>query len=106
MFTTVTAYAPYYNVVSTNKYVQERTAKALVAAVRKAQLAGAEVFNLHLGWRAYMDHRDLEVAADVLRRLAEEAGKGIVISIEVPYMQRMLGPWDEIKALREMVGGS
>ena len=103
-FTTVTAHAPYYNVVSTSKLVQERTTKALVAAVRKARLAGAQIFNLHLGWRAYMDHRDLEQAAEVLRLLAREAGDGMVISVEVPYTRRMLGLWDEIKALREMVG--
>ena len=103
-FTTITAHAPYYNVVSTSKYVQERTTKALVAAVRKARLAGAQIFNLHLGWRAYMDHRDLEVAAEVLKRLAEEAGPGMLISVEVPYTRRMLGTWEEVKALREMVG--
>ena len=103
-FTTITAHAPYYNVVSTNKYVQEKAVKALMAAVRKARIAGAEVFNLHLGWRSYMDHRDLEVAAEVLQRLAKEAGEGMLISVEVPYTRRMLGLWDEVKVLREMVG--
>ncbi len=104
VFTTVTAHAPYYNVVSRSREVQEATTKALLDAVRKAKLAGAEVFNLHLGYRAYMDERDLEAAGDVLKKLAQEAGEQMLISVEVPYTQRMLGVWEEVKALREMVG--
>ncbi len=104
VFTTVTAHAPYYNVVSRSREVQEATTKALLDAVRKAKLAGAEVFNLHLGYRAYMDERDLEIAGEVLKKLAQEAGDQMLISVEVPYTQRMLGVWEEVKALREMVG--
>jgi len=102
-FTTITAHAPYYNVVSTSRIVVERSLKGLREAVRRARLAGAEVFNLHLGWRAYMDQRDLDIAGEVLKKLAEEA-KGMIISVEVPYTRRMLGLWDEVKALREIVG--
>ncbi len=99
-FTTITAHGPYYNVVSTNKAVQESVTKALLNAVRKAKLAGAEIFNLHLGWRAFFDDRDLEVASKVLKSLSEH----MLISVEVPYTKRMLGLWEEVKALREMVG--
>ena len=102
-FTTITAHAPYYNVVSTSPYVQQRSLKGLLAAVERARMAGAMIFNLHLGWRAFMDERDLEKAADVLKKLAEKAGD-MIISVEVPYTRRMLGTWEEIKALREMVG--
>ncbi len=103
-FTTITAHAPYYNVVSTSRAVQETTTRAFLVALQRAKLAGAQIFNLHLGWRAYMDHRDLEEAGQVLRRLAEEAGSDTVISVEVPYTSRMLGLWDEIRELRQMVG--
>ncbi len=103
-FTTVTAHAPYYNVVSRDRDVMERSWRALLAAARKAKLAGAEIFNLHLGWRAYMDHRDIELAGEFLKKLAAEASP-MIVSVEVPYTKRMLGLWDEVKALREMVGG-
>ena len=103
-FTTVTAHAPYYNVVSVNPVVQKRSLRGLLQAVSRAKAAGAQIFNLHLGWRAYMDERDLEKAAEVLKKLSEAAGEGMIISVEVPYTKRMLGTWEEIKALREMVG--
>ncbi len=102
-FTTITAHAPYYNVVSVNPDVQRRTTRALVAAIKRARLGGAQIFNLHLGWRAFMDNRDLERVAEVLKALAE-AAPDVMISVEVPYTRRMLGLWDEVKALREMVG--
>ncbi len=103
-FTTITAHAPYYNVVSTDRAVMERSWRALIAAARQAKLAGAEIYNLHLGWRAFMDSRDLEYAAEFLKRLLSEV-EGITVSVEVPYTRRMLGLWDEVKALREEVGG-
>jgi len=103
-FTTITAHAPYYNVVSTSPEVVEKSRRALVRAVRLAKRAGAEVFNLHLGWRAYMDHRDLEIAEETLKAMLEAAGSGMYISVEIPYTRRMLGAWDEVKALRESLG--
>jgi hypothetical protein len=102
-FTTVTAHAPYYNVVSTDRDTMERSWRALLAAARKAKTAGAEVFNLHLGWRAFVDQRDLDYAAEFLRKLTEEA-EPMLVSVEVPYTRRMLGTWEDVKALRESVG--
>ncbi len=103
-FTTITAHAPYYNIVSVSPEVQKTTEKALKEAVKKAVLAGAEIFNLHLGWRAYMDGRDIEVAGDVLKKLIKASDNKLVISVEVPYTRRMIGTWEEIKALKEIVG--
>lgn len=103
-FTLVTAHAPYYNVVSRYPEVKEASLKGLLNAVRRARAAGASIFNLHLGWRAYMDQRDVEEAADAIKKLAEEAGDGMIISVEVPYTPRMLGTWDEVRAIREAVG--
>ncbi len=102
-FTTVTAHAPYYNVVSTIPEVRERTLKALVAAVRKAREAGAEVFNLHLGWRAWMDERDIDDAAEAVKKLLE-AAPDIVITLETMYSRRMLGTFEDIRAIMEKVG--
>ncbi len=102
-FTTITAHAPYYNVVSTYKEIMERSWKGLIEGARKAKLGGAEVYNLHLGWRAYMDHRDLELATEFIKKLVSEV-PGITVSIEVPYTKRMLGDWEEIRHIRESVG--
>ncbi len=102
-FTTVTAHAPYYNVVSTDRSVMERSWRALIQAARMAREAGAQIFNLHLGWRAFLDNRDLEYAVEFLKRLVKEI-EGVVVSVEVPYTRRMLGDWSEIKAMREEVG--
>ncbi|MEB3779123.1 MAG: sugar phosphate isomerase/epimerase [Desulfurococcales archaeon] len=103
-FTTITAHAPYYNVVSVDRSVMERSWNALIAAAKMARLAGARIFNLHLGWRAYLDNRDLEYAIEFLKKLAGEIGDSMIVSVEVPYTRRMLGDWDEIRAMREEVG--
>ena len=102
-FTTVTAHAPYYNVVSTVREVYERSRKALVAAAKMAREAGAEVFNLHLGWRAWMDSRDLEQASETVKAILAEV-PDIVVTLETMYTRRMLGTFDDIRAIMEMVG--
>jgi endonuclease IV len=102
-FTTVTAHAPYYNVVSSVPEVRERSWRALVAAARKAAEAGAEVFNLHLGWRVWMDERDIDEAAEAVRRILD-AAPGIVVTLETMYSRRMLGTFDDIRAIMEKVG--
>ena len=101
-FTTITAHAPYYNVVSVDREVMEKSWRGLIDAARKAKRAGAQIYNLHLGWRAFLDHRDLEYAAEFLKKLLGEVGDQMVVSVEVPYTRRMLGDWEEIRALREM----
>ena len=103
-FTTVVAHAPYYNVVSIDRGTMEKSWKALLTAALRAKEAGAEIFNLHLGWRAYGDHRDLEYAEEFLRRLVDTVSPDMIVSVEVTYTRRMLGTWDEIKALRESIG--
>ncbi|MCE4610023.1 MAG: TIM barrel protein [Desulfurococcales archaeon] len=102
-FTSITAHAPYYNVVSVDKETMEKSWRGLIAGAEKAKRAGAEIYNLHLGWRAYMDHRDLDYAVEFFKRLTEKV-PGIMISIEVPYTRRMLGDWEEIRHIREAVG--
>ena len=102
-FTTVTAHAPYYNVVSTVPEVYEKTRKALIAAAKKARMAGAEIFNLHLGWRAWMDSRDIEQAADTIKAILDEV-PDLVVTLEVMYTRRMLGTFEDIRAIIETVG--
>jgi hypothetical protein len=103
-FTTVVAHAPYYNVASSSREVAERSWRGLIAAAERAKRAGAEIYNVHLGWRAFMDNRDLEMAEEFLKRLFDRVGEGIVVSVEVPYTRRMLGVWEEVRALRESLG--
>jgi len=102
-FTTITAHAPYYNVVSTVKEVHERSVKALIHAAKMAREAGAEVFNLHLGWRAWMDSRDIDQASDVIKRMLQEV-PDIIITLETSYTRRQLGTFEDIRAIMEKVG--
>ncbi len=104
VFTTITAHAPYYNVVSENKYVRERVLKAMKAALRHAAEAGAEVFNLHLGWKVFGGDKDIELAADFIKELLKEAPPNMYISLETTYSRRQLGSVDEIRAIIEAVG--
>ncbi len=103
-FTTVTAHAPYYNVVSDSKLVRQRVLKAMKAALRNAALAGAEIFNLHLGWKVYGGDKDIELAAEFIKELLKEAPQNMYISLETTYTRRQLGSIDEIKAIIEAVG--
>ncbi len=103
-FTTITAHGPYYNLVSDVPEIHRRVVKALKIAVRRAGLAGAEIFNLHIGWRVYMDQRDLEKVAELVKSLLEDAPENMYISLETTYTRRQVGSLDEIKAIIEMVG--
>ena len=101
-FTTITGHAPYYNVVSIDRDIMEKSWRGLIAGARRAKRAGAEIYNLHLGWRAFMDHRDLDYTVEFLRKLTSEVD--ILVSVEVPYTRRMLGTWEEVRHIREAVG--
>ncbi len=103
-FTIITAHAPYYNVVTFSKDVRRRVVKAMKHALRDAALAGAQVFNLHLGWKAFGGDRDVEAAAEFIKELLKDAPEGIYISLETTYTRRQLGSFDEIRAIIESVG--
>ncbi len=103
-FTTVTAHAPYYNVVSFSKSVSEKVLKAMRAALKNAALAGAEVFNVHLGWKAFGGDKDIELASEFIKELLKDAPQNIYISLETTYTRRQLGSIDEIRAIIESVG--
>ncbi len=103
-FTTVTAHGPYYNLVSDDPSVTKKVLSAMKDAVAKAAAAGAEVFNLHIGWRVYMDQRDLDAVADFVKKLLEAAPKSLYISLETTYTRRQIGGLGEIRAIIEAVG--
>jgi len=103
-FTTVTAHGPYYNVVVAGKEVRERIIRAFVNAVKMAALAGADVFNIHLGWKLYGGDRDIELASEVIKKLVEAAPESMYISLETTYTRRQLGSFEEIRSIIETVG--
>ncbi len=103
-FTTIIAHGPYYNLVTDTPDISRRIEKALVSAIKKAAMAGVEVFNLHIGWRVYLDERDLEAVADLVKKLLSEAPENMYISLETTYTRRQLGSLDEIKKIIEMIG--
>ncbi len=103
-FTTITAHGPYYNLVADHPDIAKRVERALKAAIKKAVAAGAQIFNLHIGWRVYMDQRDLEAVANLVKKLLENTPENLYISLETTYTRRQIGSLDEIKAIIEMIG--
>jgi len=103
-FTTITAHAPYYNLVSDSPEIASRIIKIIGSAVKRVSMAGAEVFNLHIDWRIYMDQRDLDAVADAVKKLLENTPEDMYIILETTYTRRQNGSLDEIKAVIEAVG--
>ncbi len=103
VFTTITAHAPYYSLVTYHPETRARVLKAMKHAVRMAALAGAEVFNVHLGPKVMGPERDCEVVAEIVKELLKVDDK-IYISLETSYSSRMLGSLEEIRAIIEAVG--
>lgn len=103
-FTTVTAHAPYYSILSRDRDIVEKSIRAMRNAVRMSIVAGAEIFNLHIGPKVYYDDRDLDLVADFLKKIMEEAGDKIYFSLETSYADWLVGSMEEIRAIIEKVG--
>ncbi len=103
-FTTITAHGPYYNLVAKSPTTQARVVKAFREAARRAVLAGAQVFNIHLGWRIYHDDRDIDAAAEVVKAILEVLPRNVYLSLEVTYTRYQLGTFEDIRAIMEKVG--
>ena len=103
VFTTVTAHAPYYSLTSEDKDTLKQVKKAMATAIKMANIAGSEIFNLHIG--SALDDRDaaIDMAADMIKGLLKEA-KNIKISLETTYTPKFLGSIEDIKAIIEKVG--
>ena len=77
------------NITNTeNIYDHINFATAFVNAVKMVALAGADVFNLHLGWKLYGGNRDIELASEVIKRLIEAAPENMYISLETTYIRK------------------
>ena len=103
VFTTVTAHGPYYSLTSKDKKVLKDVKKAMSTAIKMAKIAGAEVFNIHIG--SALDDRDeaIDIAADMVKSLVKE-GKEITITLETTYSPKFLGSIEDIGAIIEKVG--
>ena len=100
VFSTVTAHSPYYSTVSDDVYALERARRGLIAAAKKAEIAGAEIFNLHLGGKLDDLDKTLEVASETIKMILDNT-EIIKISLETTYSRNLLGSIEEIKAIIE-----
>ncbi len=99
-FVTVTAHAPYYSTVSEDKRVLEGARRGLISSAKKAEIANAEIFNLHLGGKLDDVDRTIEIASETIREILKNTEK-IKISLETTYSKYLLGSLDEIRAIME-----
>ncbi len=95
-FTTVTAHGPYYDLKDPDGL------KAHIQAIRRAELAGAEVYNVHPGKAGEDRDEAIEKTADAIKKLLSESER-IVITLETTYTPRLLGSIDDIRAIMEHV---
>ncbi|HIP62623.1 MAG TPA: xylose isomerase [Archaeoglobus profundus] len=100
VFSTVTAHSPYYSTVSDDVNALERARKGLIAAAKKAEIAGAEIFNLHLGGKLDDLDKTLEVASETIKMILDNT-ENIKISLETTYSRHLLGSIEEIKSIIE-----
>jgi len=102
-FHLVTAHAPYYSLVNHDKYTHEKVKRAMVQAAKKASVAGAKIFNMHLGPKVRGVPYDYEPVVDVVKAILNEV-PSIYVSLETTYTERFLGSLDEIREIIEMIG--
>lgn len=103
-FTTITAHAPYYSLLSYERDVVEKSIRAIRNAVGLSVIAGAEVFNMHIGVKVHRDEKDIEAVADAVKRIMEGYEDKIYFSLETSYAPWMVGSFEEIRAIIEMIG--
>ncbi len=101
-FTTVTAHAPYYSTVSEDERVLEGARRGLVSSAKKAEIANAEIFNMHLGGKLEDTERTIEVASETVKEIIRNTEK-IKVSLETTYSRYLLGSLEEIRAIIESV---
>ncbi len=102
-FYIITAHAPYYSLVNHDPYTHERVKRAMVQAAKRARLAGAAIFNMHLGPKVRGVPYDYEPVVDVVKAILKEV-PDIYVSLETTYTERFLGSLDEIREIIEMIG--
>ncbi len=95
-FTTITAHGPYYDIRD------KEGLKAHISAIKKAEKAGAEVYNIHMGRVREDREKDLKAITKSIEKLLDESKK-IVITLETAYSPKSLGSIEDIRAVLEML---
>lgn len=96
-FTTITAHGPYYD-------PRDREGlKAHIAAVKRAEKAGARVYNIHMGRVREDRGKDLEEIAGGVKRLLEESDD-IVVTLETACSPGSLGSIEDVREVVDAVG--
>lgn len=89
-FTMIIAHGPYYNVTS------ERGLKAHLTAIERATIAGAKIYNYHLGRR--IGAGDLNVQLEILKKF-NEVNSEMIYSPEPATNEEGFGTLDELEEL-------
>ncbi len=100
VFRTITAHAPYYSTVSETKIKLEKARRGLISSAKKAEIANAEFFNLHLGGKLEDLDKTIEIASETIDEILKNT-EDIIVSLETTYSAYNLGSIDEIKAIME-----
>ncbi len=103
-FTTITAHAPYYSLLSYDPETREKGIRALHRAAELSVKARAEVYNMHIGPRVWGGERDLDAVAEAVKRIISGLEDKLYFSLETSYAPWMVGSFDDIAAIIEKVG--
>ncbi len=99
-FSTITAHSPYYSTTSEDSVKLEKARKGIIASAKKAELANAEIFNLHLGGKLDDLDKTIEMATETISMILQNT-KRIKVSLETTYSEYLLGSIEEIRAIME-----
>jgi len=101
-FYLITAHAPYYSLVNYDEYTHQKVKRTMVLAAKRARIAGAKIFNMHLGAKVKGVPYDYEPVIDVVKSILDEV-PDIYVSLETTYTERFLGSLKEIREIIESI---
>ncbi len=104
-FKTITAHAPYYSTVSESIEKLKNSRRGLVSAAKKAEIANAQFFNLHLGGKLEDLDKTIEIASETIKAILENTEK-VIVSLETTYSRYNLGSIEEIRAIMEKLNSN
>ncbi len=102
-FSVVTAHGPYYALAGKDEETLQKSRRAHVRAIQMAELAGASVYNIHLGGAGEDRDQAIHHVADAVKEMLA-ATKNILITLETTYTPKLLGSPEDIRAIMEIVG--
>lgn len=103
-FTTITAHAPYYSLISYDAETRERSIKALKRSAELSVAARAEIYNMHIGPHVWGGERDIDAVADAVKEIISGLEDKLYFSLETSHAPWLVGSFEEIRAIIEKVG--